>query len=150
MIAFDTNVLVYAHRRDSPLHRASAQAIRAAARTGRAWAIPWPCVHEFYAVTTHRRIYSPPSTPAQAIAQILAWFASPTLRLLSEHDDHFDRLSALLDDGEVVGAKVHDARIAAICLSHAVDALVTVDRDFSRFPALRTKSPLAVASPRPN
>ena len=36
-----------------------------------------------------------------------------------------------------------DARIAAICLSHGVTELWTVDRDFSRFPDLRVRDPLA-------
>jgi hypothetical protein len=37
---------------------------------------------------------------------------------------------------------VHDARIAALCLQHGVSELLTADRDFSRFPALRTRNPL--------
>jgi predicted nucleic acid-binding protein len=37
---------------------------------------------------------------------------------------------------------VHDARIAALCLSHGVCELWSADRDFSRFPALRTRNPL--------
>jgi hypothetical protein len=38
---------------------------------------------------------------------------------------------------------IHDARIAAICLDHGVSELITVDRDFARFPTLRTRSLLA-------
>ena len=40
---------------------------------------------------------------------------------------------------------VHDARIAALCLSHGVRELWSADRDFSRFPALRTRNPLVEA-----
>ena len=36
----------------------------------------------------------------------------------------------------------HDARIAAICLSHGVRELWTADRDFGRFPDLRVRNPL--------
>ena len=42
----------------------------------------------------------------------------------------------------ISGAAIHDARIAAICLDHGVDELWTCDRDFSRFPDLRTRNPL--------
>lgn len=42
----------------------------------------------------------------------------------------------------MAGGKVHDARIAALCLHHAVDELWSADRDFSRFPTLRTVNPL--------
>lgn len=40
------------------------------------------------------------------------------------------------------GALIHDARIAACCLTGGVGELWTVDRDFSRFPALKTRNPL--------
>jgi uncharacterized protein len=39
-------------------------------------------------------------------------------------------------------ARVHDARIAAVCLASGVRELRTLDRDFSRFPALATRNPL--------
>jgi uncharacterized protein len=42
----------------------------------------------------------------------------------------------------VTGATVHDAKIAAICLSHGVTELWTADRDFGYFPELRTRNPL--------
>ena len=40
--------------------------------------------------------------------------------------------------------RVHDARIAALCLAHGVRELWTADRDFSRFAKLATANPLAV------
>ena len=51
-------------------------------------------------------------------------------------------LADLLADGKIVGPSVHDARIAALCLAHGVRELWTADRDFSRYPALRTINPL--------
>jgi uncharacterized protein len=142
MIAIDTNILVYSHRTDSPLHQAAKAAVTELAEGALSWAIPWPCIHEFYSVVTHPRIYDPPSTRLQAVTQIRAWAESPRLRLLTEGEEHLDRLFALLDAGNIVGPKVHDARIAAICLAHGVEQLITIDRDFSRFPTLVTKSPL--------
>jgi hypothetical protein len=38
---------------------------------------------------------------------------------------------------------VHDARIAALCIGHGVEALITRDRDFSLFPELVVRSLLA-------
>lgn len=142
MIAVDTNVLVYAHRRDSPFHEESNAAVKSLAEDRRAWAIPWPCVHEFYAVVTHARIYDPPSSPAQAIDQLTAWSDSPTLRFIGERHDHLNRLTDLAHTADVRGPKIHDARIAAICLEHGIDRLITIDRDFTRFPRLATGSPL--------
>ena len=53
MIAVDTNLLVYAHRRDSEWNTAARSALSDLAEGRRAWAIPWPCVHEFVAIVTH-------------------------------------------------------------------------------------------------
>ena len=40
------------------------------------------------------------------------------------------------------GPRIHDARIAALCLNHGVRELWTADRDFSMFPKLKTRNPL--------
>ena len=142
MIAFDTNLLVYAHRQDSPWHTAVAAAIREAAEGSSLWAIPRPCVNEFYSAATNPRIYSPPSTVEEALSQIEAWRASPTLVLLAESAAYWPHFRSLVSAAQIVGPRVHDARIAALCLSHGVRELLTADRDFSRFPTLRTRNPL--------
>ena len=142
MIAVDTNLLVYAHREDAEFHDAALARITELAEGAAAWAIPWPCLHEFYAIVTHPRIYAPPSAPAKAIDQIEAWLESPTLTLLAESSDHWAALGPLLSAARVRGPLVHDARVAALCLQHGVKELWTVDRDFGRFPALKVRNPL--------
>lgn len=67
---------------------------------------------------------------------------SPTVSFWSESDDHLERLRALIVDGRVIGPMVHDARIAALCLSQGVSELWTADRDFGRFPRLNVRNPL--------
>ena len=44
--------------------------------------------------------------------------------------------------GNVIGGRIHDARIAALCVYHGVRELWTADRDFSMFPQLKTRNPL--------
>ena len=142
MIAVDSNLLVYAHREDSPLHDAALECVAGLAEGRAAWGIPWPCLHEFLAIATHPRIYAPPTSLKLAVAQVDAWLESPSLVLLAEDEAYWPRLRALVLDGKIAGLKVHDARVAAICLQQGVDELWTVDRDFSRFPALRVRNPL--------
>jgi len=142
MIAVDTNILVYAHRKDSSWHEAAARCVRDLAEGRGAWAVPWPCLHEFYAVVTHARIYNPPTKPAQAAAQIEAWMESPSLVLLAETDSHWSVLKRMLETSKATGPRVHDARVATLCLAHGVRELWTADRDFSRFRDLRTRNPL--------
>lgn len=142
MIAVDTNLLVYAHREESPWHRAASGRLRQLAEGRGSWAIPWPCIHEFFSIVTHARIYDPPTPRARALDQVDAWLESPSLVLLAEAEDHWQRLRALIEKGQVEGPRVHDARVAAICVGHGVRELWTADRDFGRFPDLRAHNPL--------
>ena len=142
MIAVDTNLLVYAHRSDSAWHAKAEACVRSLAEGRSGWAIPWPCIHEFYAVVTHERIYRPPSRPAEAIDQIDAWLESPGLVLLGEGDVYWPALRDLLGGGLVTGAAVHDARIAALCEVHGIRELWTADRDFTRYRNLQIRNPL--------
>ena len=142
MIALDTNVLIYAHREELPQHALALASLNDAVDTGRPIGIPWPCVHEFLAVTTNRRAFSPPTPTDAAMRTVSELLASHNVRALSEAPGHLERMAMLIDRGHVAGPKIHDARIAAICLGHGVEALWTADRDFSYFPELVTHNPL--------
>jgi toxin-antitoxin system PIN domain toxin len=138
----DTNILVYAHREDTEWHQPAAASIESLAEGTAAWAIPWPCVHEFLAIVTHPRIFRTPTPIATAIDQAAAWLESPSLVLLAETERYFVTLSGLINGAKITGPRIHDARIAALCLHHAVRELWTADRDFSMFPSLRVRNPL--------
>jgi toxin-antitoxin system PIN domain toxin len=142
VIAVDTTLLVFAHRRDSGWHAAAANRIRELAERDEKWAVPWLCFYEFLAVVTHPEIYDPPTELPQALAQVSAWLESPSLVLLAEGPGYEDRLLAVLRESRVVGVRIHDARIAALCLYHGVEELWSADRDFTRFPTLAVRNPL--------
>jgi uncharacterized protein len=143
MIAVDANILVYSVRQDSPWHKAALACVRRLAEAPAAWAIPWPCVHEFLAVVTHPRIYRPPTPPANAVLQVDYWMESPSLRLIGEGPGYWDHLKSLLAAGKAVGPLVHDARVGAICRASGVSEIWTADRDYSRFPGILVRNPLA-------
>jgi len=142
VIAVDTNILVYAHREDSPFHAMAAQRVAGLAEGSEPWAIPWPCLHEFLAIVTHPRIYDPPTPPAAALDQVDAWLEAPSLVLLAEADQYWTELRSLVTAGRITGARVHDARVAALCQQHGVRQFWSADRDFSRFPNLPVLNPL--------
>jgi len=141
MIAVDTNLLVYAHRADMPQHASAAAAVRVLAEGRQPWAIAWPSVHEFFATVTSTKFRSP-SSPKLAWLALRNMAASPSVRLIGEGVDHLQWIGRFIGRGEVRGGMIHDARIAAICLAHGVNELWTADRDFSRFPELKTHNPL--------
>ncbi|MCZ6617826.1 MAG: PIN domain-containing protein [Gammaproteobacteria bacterium] len=143
MIALDTNLLVYAHRRESSYHGRANDLVRGLAQGKARWAIPWPCIYEFFSVVTNPRIWKETaSTPIQASNQIEAWCNSPNLSLLGETQDFLTVLIRLMRQPRVRGPIVHDARIAALCMVHGVEELLTIDRDFQLFDQLRIRNPL--------
>lgn len=142
MIAVDTNILVYAHREDAQFHLAAVRCVTELAEGRAAWAIPWPCLHEFLAIITHPRIYAPPTPIELALDQIEAWRESPSLVLLAETEEHWSALRAMVTASQVTGARIHDARVAALCAQHGVRELWSADRDFGRFAGLAVVNPL--------
>jgi toxin-antitoxin system PIN domain toxin len=142
MIAVDTNILVYAHRRDSEFFQPAGNVIRRLAEGPEHWAIAWPCVHEFLGIVTNRRIFQLPTPVEDAIIQIEIWMESPSLRLIGELGTYWRNLAEILTDGKITGPKVHDARIAAICKTHGVRELWSADRDFSRMRGIKVVNPL--------
>jgi toxin-antitoxin system PIN domain toxin len=142
MLALDTNILVYAHRREAAEHAVARALVGELATGAEPWAIPWPCAYEFFSVVTNVRIWKrEASTPKQAWEQLQAWFAAPSLHMLAETDALADILAELVQRPRVRGPVIHDARVVAICLAHGVDKLVSRDRDYSLFPELRVENP---------
>jgi len=143
LVAVDTNLLVYAHRTDAPFHFPARALLEALAVGARPWAIPWPCVHEYLAIVTNARIFKTPTPTPTALGQLHALEQLPNLAFIGEGDAYLKTLGEIALAGQIRGGAIHDARIAAICLYHGVSELLSADRDFSRFPALPTRNPLA-------
>jgi hypothetical protein len=142
VIAVDTNILVYAHRSDSPWHGNAKACIAALAASTQNWTIPWPCAHEFLSIVTNLRIYAQPTPAPLAFEQLVQWQKPGGAAMIGEGPGHLGVLAELCKRGAVGGGAIHDARVAAICIDNGVSELWTADRDFARFPALKTRNPL--------
>jgi hypothetical protein len=133
---------VYAHRGESQFHLLATEALRPIIEGPAPWALPWPCVHEFIGVVTNPKVYRPPSPLPDALVFLDSLMTAPNLHLLAESPGYFDKLREIVLAGKISGPRIHDARIAALCLHHGVSELWTADRDFSLFPQLRARNPL--------
>jgi len=139
--AVDTNVLVYAKMSSLPQHGRAKQLLKQLAEGTQSWAIPWPCIYEFLRVVTHPRVFHPPVTIEEAVADVEALLLSPSLTLLGETPRHASFWDRALQQPRAAGNLVHDAHIAALCMEHGVSELLTSDRDFARFPGVRVTDP---------
>ncbi len=142
MIAVDTNLLIYAHREESEWHRDALALLKGLAEGVRRWAIPWPCVHEFVAIATHPAVYSPPTPLPLAIEAIEVWLSCPSCRAIGEGGLYLPILKGLALAAKSHGPRIHDARIAAICVENGVAELWSADRDLTRFQRLKVVNPL--------
>jgi len=138
VIAVDTNILVYAHREELPHHRKARARLVGLAESPARWAIPVVCLAEFLRVTTHPRLLAPPFTVAEACAALARILESPSLVLLMPGERFWPLLAEAVSEGSAAGNLVFDAQVAALCREAGVSALLTEDRDFDRFPGLRT------------
>ena len=134
MIAVDTNILVYAHRRETAEHARALARLRALAEGDARWGVPVFCLGEFVRVVTHPGVFRPASTLDEAAGALEGLLASPSLLLLSPGDRYWPLLRAALREARAVGNLAFDAQIVAVCREFGVRALLTEDRDFRRFP----------------
>ena len=142
MIAVETNILVFSTRPEHKHFAAADHSVRTLVEGDEPWGLPWPCIHEFLGIVTHPGIYKPPTPMPVALSQVEAWLRSPRVILLAESSAYWATIRSLCETSNVRGGMIHDAKIAAICLTHGVRELWTADRDFERFPSLKTRNPL--------
>lgn len=133
MIAVDTNVLVYAHREEFPLHRAARQRLQHLAEGSALWGLPVFCLAEFVRVVTHPRVLTPPSRLEEALAALRGLIESPSLVLMAPGERFWPLLHEAMGQAQAAGNLAFDAQIVALCREHGVRAFLTEDRDFARF-----------------
>jgi len=146
VIAVDTNILVYAYTVPCDFNARAILALKDLIGRGQPWAIPWPCAHEFISVMSNPRVQRIAASSDHVIDMLTVLVRESNASCIGESVSHFRTLRKLVSAGAIRGAMVHDARVAAICLDHGVQELWTADRDFSRFPRLKTRNPLVVSA----
>ena len=145
MLAVDTSILIYAHREETELHQPAASWLVTLAQGVQRWALPVFCVAEFVRVVTHDRVFSRPSTVADAARFIEALTDAPTCEVIQPGPEFLRQLFTTAHESEATGNLIFDAQIAALCTEHGVNEILTNDSDFWRFKTLRV---LRLAGPR--
>jgi hypothetical protein len=143
VIAIDTNIIVYARRAELPHHAAARTLLTGLANGATPWGLPWPCLYEYVKVITNPRLFRPPDTLDDALADVESLVASPSVVMLGHGPEHVRHLRRAADDGQPIGGQIHDAHILALALEHGVTELLSSDRDFRRFSVLRVRDPFA-------
>lgn len=143
MIAVDTNLLVYAHRRGLPEHRAARAALERAAASSSGWGIPQTCVAEFWSVVTHPASTGRPSTPSEAAGFINALTATGGGHLWQPGPGFAGRLLQAAEDRGIQGPRIFDLQIALTAVEAGAGEIWTHDQGFVTLPGLRVRDPFA-------
>lgn len=137
----DVNVLVYAHRADSPGHAACHRWLARAIDGDEALGVSDLVLSGFVRVVTHPKVFARPSRLDDAFAFALQVREAPNAVPVAPGPRHFDLFRRLCARGGAKGNLVPDAYLAALAIEAGCEWIST-DRDYSRFPGLRWFNPL--------
>jgi toxin-antitoxin system PIN domain toxin len=147
MLIPDVNVLVYAHRLDSPEHGAYAGWLQRLARGVEPFALSELVLSGFLRLVTNPRVFRQPTPIERALDFVDQLCTRPTARLVRPGSQHWNIFTDLCRQTGGRGAFLADLYHAAVAIEHGCE-WVTADADFARIPGLRWRHPLAPA-PRP-
>ncbi len=136
----DVNVLLYAADRTSPFHAQARLAIAAALNGPRGLQLAWIVAVGFVRIASNPRYATEPLSPSAAWGFVGGILARPGVHVVHPGPAHAGVFGALVVDLQLRGNLVTDAHLAAIAIEHDLE-LVSADKDFARFPALRWTNP---------
>ncbi len=140
MLLPDLNVLIGAHRSDSPMHTPCRDWLLAAYAGEETFGICPPVLIGLVRILTHPRVFRPADTHDQVFAFVRSLVGHPNALLLNPGRDHLSLFEGLCRPADAQGDRVTDAYLAALAIETGA-VLVSADRDFVRFPGLRWRQP---------
>ena len=142
MKLLDVNVVLPAHRVDHPDHHVARAWLEGLTESGEQFGVPWTVWWSFLRLCTHQRVFPVPTPLDEAVEFIRAVQAQPGHVAVEAGPRHDRHLHTLCTSGEATGDLIPDAVLAALAVEHGAE-VVSFDRDFARFPALRWVRPEA-------
>lgn len=134
----DLNVLLYAINADSTRHMQAKEGLERIVNSGREVGLPWVVYLGFLRLATLPMFSPSPLSVDRACEWIDEFRVLPSVQLLNPGKGHAAILRHLLLLVGTGGNLTTDAHIAALALENDA-VLLTGDRDFLRFPGLRTE-----------
>ena len=144
MILLDVNVLVYAHREDTARHSEFRSWLESRLEGSEPVGLSELVLSGVLRVVTHPKVFSPPTPLQMALAYAGQLREHPNARIIRPGDRHWRIFTDLVGRTECKGNLITDAFHAALAIEWGCE-WITTDRDFSRFPLLRWRHPLAAS-----
>ena len=142
MILPDVNVLVYAHRQDTPDHGLYRNWFEDVLTGGQSFGVAELVLSGFLRIVTSPRIFLRPS-PLEAAFQFVHEVRDrPNCVLVAPGERHWTIFEQLCRECRARGNLIPDAYHAALAIESGSE-WITTDRDYARFRGLRWRHPLA-------
>ena len=141
MLLVDVNVLLYAYWDGAEEHAAYRAWLHDVLSSDEAFGLSELVLSSFVRIATSPRIFTPPASLREALAFVEKLRERPNAVTVSPGPRHWEIFRRLCTAAGAKGSLVADAYLAALAVESGSE-WVTTDRDFSRFPGLKTRHPL--------
>jgi hypothetical protein len=103
--------------------------------------LAWIAILAFLRISTNPRAFRRPFSVEEASRIVSEWLDRPNTIVLEPGQRHWEILGGILSTARARGDLVLDAHLASLAIEHGA-VVCTDDRDFARFPGLKTLDPL--------
>lgn len=142
MILIDVNVLVYAFRQDASGHDAYRRWLEQRVGSDQAYGLAESVLAGFLRVVTNPKVFRQPSPLDTALRFTDELRDQPNCVIIAPDRRHWEIFTRLCRAANAKGNLIPDAYLAALAIESGSEWIST-DRDYSRFPGLRWRHPLA-------
>lgn len=143
MFLMDVNVLVYAHREDTPEHSAYREWLESTINDTVPYGYSALVLSGFLRVVTHPRIFEVPSALSSATRFVNQIRESQNAVCLAPGPMHWKKFLQCIEQIDAKGNDIVDAYHAALAMEWNC-VWVTTDKGFKRFKGLKVRHPLAL------
>jgi hypothetical protein len=136
----DANVLLYAFRSDGPAHAEHREWLLSVVEGDSAYGMSPQVLSSVVRIATHPRVFARPSRLAEALDFCRTLLDQPHCQAVQPGARHWGIFVELCSRAQASGNLAADAWFAALAIESGCE-LITADRDYARFPALRWRPP---------
>jgi hypothetical protein len=140
LILLDVNVVLAAHRADHSQHALIRPWFGALTQGDEQFTVPDVVWASFVRIATNRRVFADPSTLEEVFEFLDAVREQPNHLTVVPSEAHLAHFRTLCRETSATGDLAPDAYLAAIAMEFDAE-LISLDRDFARFPSLRWRLP---------
>lgn len=141
--ALDTNVLLEASNKASPLHDRALEFMEELIAGPELIYLFWPVAMGYLRLATHPSIFPHPLDPKEALENLKTLMARPHFRTAGEKEDFLDSYRLATEGVVVRGNLVSDAHLVTLMRQEGVTEIWTHDSDFRKFRGIRVHDPFA-------